>query len=186
MTASVLPFAQILRSARGFAGFAPPASPSNSPFEPLKIWCTARCEYHQRVSHIRRVLIVESVASDLATEVASLREIGRWTVVVASTPDEIIKAAKREKVDVVLLGCGAPDPAIVELAKRLRADPATMDLPIILLAEGASRDLSAFARDAGALGTLRKPLDTLELPVQIRDLVGADAGAGPDVLFRGK
>lgn len=138
------------------------------------------------MSHIRRVLVVESVASDLATELASLREIGRWTVVVASTFDEIVKAAKREKLDVVLLGCGAPDPAVVELAKSVRADPATSALPIILLAEGTARDLTTFARNAGALGTLRKPLDALELPVRIRELVGADAGAGPDVLFRGK
>jgi diguanylate cyclase (GGDEF)-like protein len=77
--------------------------------------------------------------------------------------------------DLVLLDIRMPDIDGIELCRRLRADPATVNLPVIMLtAKRLSAD-KVIALGAGADDYISKPFDTLELVARARSTLRRNA-----------
>ena len=74
-----------------------------------------------------------------------------------------LEAALRDRPDLILLDLHLPGMHGEEVLRRLRAEPATADIPVAILSAEASPASSAACRPAGVVAYLTKPLDLAEL-----------------------
>ena len=116
------------------------------------------------------VLIAED---DLANQVllARLLERAGYRSFAVGDGREALRAAMEEKADLILLDIGLPEMNGLDVCRRLRADPRTVALPIILVTgQTSSRDVVA-GLDAGADDFVRKPYDEAELMARVRSVL---------------
>jgi CheY-like chemotaxis protein len=67
--------------------------------------------------------------------------------------------AREKKPDLILLDLHLPDIPGHEVLDRLRADPATANIPVVVISADATAGAQARLRAAGARGYLTKPID---------------------------
>lgn len=98
-------------------------------------------------------------------------EMEDYEVVTAGDGAEGLERARADKPDVVLLDVMMPKMNGIEVAKALRADPDTAELPIVMLtAKAQAADIQA-GKDVGVDVYVTKPFDPLELIETVRDLL---------------
>jgi two-component system phosphate regulon response regulator PhoB len=86
----------------------------------------------------------------------------------AATGEEALQQAARHEPDMILLDLNLPDLSGIEVAKRLKADPETREIPIIMLtARGGEADKIA-GLEAGADDYVTKPFSVRELLARIK------------------
>jgi two-component system cell cycle response regulator len=117
-----------------------------------------------------RALIVDDW--DMSSEVAgvALKREG-VTPVRAATVAEAQGLCIAEAFDLVLLSLSLASEDPLAFASRLRADEATRDVPLLLLAEPDRRDRLLRAFDIGASDWLMRPLDENEVRARARNLI---------------
>jgi putative two-component system response regulator len=116
------------------------------------------------------VLVAEDDAANRALLSRLLERAGYRSITVGDGKDAI-RAATDERPDLVLLDIGLPGMNGLDVCRRLRADPRTVALPIILVTgQTASRDVVA-GLDAGADDFVRKPYDEAELMARVRSVL---------------
>jgi putative two-component system response regulator len=116
------------------------------------------------------VLVAEDDVANRALLARLLDRAGFRSVMVSDGRDAL-RAATDEQPDLVLLDVGLPSLSGLEVCRRLRADPRTVALPIILVTgQTASRDVVA-GLDAGADDFVRKPYDEAELMARVRSVL---------------
>jgi DNA-binding response OmpR family regulator len=95
-----------------------------------------------------------------------------YTVIRAHDGEEALALARAERPDLAVLDVMMPKLDGFELTRRLRADEATREIPIILLtARAQDADLEeGFA--AGADDYLRKPFSPQELRTRVQAMLG--------------
>ena len=114
-----------------------------------------------------RVLVVDDDPDIVQFIEMNLRFEG-FEVAVAADGPEALAEIRRSLPDLVLLDVMMPDLDGVEVTRRIRADPLTAGLPIIMLtAKGLGADRVA-GLTAGADDYIIKPFDTLELIARVR------------------
>jgi len=74
-------------------------------------------------------------------------------------------------IDLVLLDVMMPDMDGFEVVRRIRSQPATRDIPVILVTALSSRDDRLKAVEAGANDFIAKPVDMTELKVRMSSLL---------------
>ncbi|HEU4630773.1 MAG TPA: PAS domain S-box protein [Gemmatimonadaceae bacterium] len=100
-----------------------------------------------------------------------------WRTVPALQGQLGVELAREHLPDVVLLDLHLPDIPGEEVLRRLRADPRTAGIPIVVVSADATAASLARLRQAGADAFLTKPLDIDEfLTVVERFLAGAPGG----------
>lgn len=104
-----------------------------------------------------KLLIVDD-ERDLVDPVAR-RLRARYDVVLAYDGEEGLAAARRERPDVVLLDLAMPVMDGWELLQRMRRDPETRDLRVVIMTAWLSDDLEKRAHEAGAEALLLKPFE---------------------------
>ena len=90
-----------------------------------------------------------------------------------SSPARAVEVARQVKATVVLVDLRMPDLDGFEVIARLRADPETEDIPVILLSSEDDPDIKAKAFAAGANDYLVKWPDPRELVARVRYHSGA-------------
>ena len=116
------------------------------------------------------VLVAEDDASNRAL-LSRLLERGGYRSIAVADGRDAIRAAVDEAPNLVLLDVGLPGLNGLDVCRRLRADPRTVALPIILVTgQTASRDVVA-GLDAGADDFVRKPYDEAELMARVRSVM---------------
>ncbi|HWH02862.1 MAG TPA: response regulator, partial [Gemmatimonadales bacterium] len=113
-----------------------------------------------------RVLVVDDEAGNRDLLGRRLQREG-YAVVSAGGGREALEVVTREAVDVVLLDVMMPDLDGLAVLEKLKADPVTRDLPVIMIS--ALDDLGAIARciEAGALDYLPKPFEPVILRARL-------------------
>jgi len=119
-----------------------------------------------------RVLIVDD-ESDL-TEALAIRLSSGWgfTVAVAHDGEEGLRKASVFKPDVILLDIAMPVVDGWEVCRRLRDDPNTRDVPVVVMTAWATDDLQRIAADEGVAKVLLKPADDDQLLMVLRNAGG--------------
>jgi cyclic di-GMP phosphodiesterase len=82
---------------------------------------------------------------------------------------------RRRRPDVVVLDLRMPEMDGAELCRRLKADPRTSDIPIVLLT-GADGEEARDAQRAGAAALVRKPFSPLDLLAVVERVSGRSSG----------
>ena len=94
---------------------------------------------------------------------------------VETAPDGMaaLEAIQREQPELLISDCQMPRMGGIELARRLRAEPATGNLPIILLtAKGYEFDQDQIQRDLWLSHVMLKPFSPRELLGIVRETLG--------------
>ncbi|MCW2740129.1 MAG: Sensor protein [Blastococcus sp.] len=105
------------------------------------------------------------------------RLLGRhWTVRTTANGEEALQAVAEQRPDIVLTDVMMPRVDGFELLRRLRSDPATQDVPVIMLTARAGQEASVEGLQAGADDYLAKPFRADELIARVRVALERAAG----------
>jgi signal transduction histidine kinase/FixJ family two-component response regulator len=105
------------------------------------------------------------------------RLLGRhWTVRTRADGEEALAAVAERSPDIVLTDVMMPRVDGFELLRRLRADAATSDIPVIMLTARAGQEASVEGLEAGADDYLAKPFRADELIARVRVTLERTAG----------
>ena len=118
---------------------------------------------------VKRLLIVDDDATLRDLLRLHLQGAG-YSVRAAPDAAEAIRAVLAEKPDLIVSDINMPYMSGMELLEALRSDPATADIPLMVLTASDSDDDHAKARRLGVAGYLVKP-------IRVDQLLGAiDSG----------
>jgi two-component system, OmpR family, phosphate regulon response regulator PhoB len=115
----------------------------------------------------------------------NLRQAGYRTLQ-AATGEEALQQVARHEPDMILLDLNLPDLSGTEVARRIKADADTREIPIVMLtARGAEADRIA-GFELGAEDYVPKPFSVRELVLRLNVVrrrlsmpIGANPGGGP-------
>ena len=103
--------------------------------------------------------------------VKDLLELDGHTVEAAEDGLKAIELAAQLHPDVVLMDVQLPKLDGLEATRRLRADPATREIPVIALTASAMIEDRERVIEAGCIGHIAKPIDTANLGREINALL---------------
>jgi CheY-like chemotaxis protein len=119
----------------------------------------------------KTVLLVEDDEDSREIYGTMLRHQG-YRVLVAETGPEALEAAGEHLPDAVVLDLGLPEMDGVEVARRLREDPRTAGIAILVLTVHSQPGDRADAREAGCDRYLVKPADPAGVGEEIGRMLG--------------
>ena len=119
----------------------------------------------------KKILMVEDDPDIRRVAVMSLKFKGGWQVVTANDGIEGLEKAAAEKPDVILLDSMMPRMDGPETCKRLKADPALRDIPVIFLTAKSQKKEIEAGLELGAIGYLVKPFDPMTLADELKKIL---------------
>ena len=117
-----------------------------------------------------RVLIVDDIAANLLLLEAKLRA-EYYEVALAGSGQEALALAERWNPDVILLDVMMPGMDGYEVCRRLKAEPATAHLPVVMVTALVDQAERVRGLEAGADDFLSKPVDDATLFARLRALL---------------
>lgn len=122
----------------------------------------------------KRVLIIDD--EDDIREVAqtSLEIMGGWEVLTAGSSLEGLIKAEAEQPDAVLLDVMLPDMDGPTTFHKLQENPATQNIPVILLTAKVKAADQRRLSNLGVVAILSKPFDPIMLADQVAEILGWD------------
>jgi len=110
----------------------------------------------------------------------SLQRAG-FTVRTVGDGTEALATIEQTPVDLVILDGHMPAMDGLEACRRLKADPRTTAIPVIMLTARTEASDRSEGLAAGAAGYITKPFDPITLGAEVRRIVdGRTAGTSPD------
>jgi two-component system cell cycle response regulator len=119
-----------------------------------------------------RILIVDDVATNRIVMKVKLAA-ACYAVEQADSGAAALESARRSRPDLIVLDVLMPDISGLEVCRRLKADPDTADIPVILVTALADRASKMAGLEAGADDFLTKPVDEVALLARVRSLLRA-------------
>jgi DNA-binding response OmpR family regulator len=102
-------------------------------------------------------------------------EMEGFAVITAADGEEGVERARSDHPDVVVCDVMMPRMSGTELVAKLRADPATEALPILLLTAKAQQTDIGAGLDVGADDYVTKPFDPFDLVDRVNRLIAPGA-----------
>ena len=122
-------------------------------------------------SAYKRILIVDDEVAIHAIVRLSLQMQAGWETIAAASGFVGLKLARSQQPDAILLDLMMPEVSGVTILKRLKADPLTQSIPVILLTAKVETTREDFFKDLGAVGAIAKPFNALTLSTEITALL---------------
>ena len=123
----------------------------------------------------KHILLVDDEEDIREVAGLSLEAVGVWRVSAASSGREGITKALAERPDAILLDVMMPGIDGPTTFGELQADPATREIPVLLLtAKAQAAELRHF-EDLGVAGVLTKPFDPMSLPERGAEVLAGSA-----------
>lgn len=116
-----------------------------------------------------KVLIIEDDDRIRQVTQMSLEMMTEWKVLMANSGWKGLEIAEKEQPDLIILDMMMPDLSGEETIEKLKNNPQTKDLRIILLT--AKSNLSNSLKEMGIQGIIKKPFDALTLADEIKKII---------------
>jgi DNA-binding response OmpR family regulator len=133
-----------------------------------------------RTSQVKRVLVVDADAQFRAVLRHRLKR-ERYEVCVAADGPDALRKASTEPFDLMILDVQLPGIDGLEVLQRVRSDPGTEDMPVIVLSALSGRAYSDRAAELGADECIAKPVSLQRLIAEIRGVLGGRAAVADAV-----
>ena len=117
-----------------------------------------------------RILIVDGVATNRIVYKVKLAA-ACYDTMFATDGAGCLRAARDERPDLVLMDIALPDMTVTEVLSRLRADPVTRAIPVVIVTSDCAMEDRLAALAAGADDVLDKTLPTDVLLARVRNLL---------------
>jgi DNA-binding response OmpR family regulator len=117
-----------------------------------------------------KILVIED-DQDLAEMLNAYLRVQGYEVVTMNWGEDGISAAQTSRPDLLILDIRLPDIDGFEVARRLRADRKTSDIPIIFLTEKRERSDRLAGLELGADDYITKPFDVQEMRLRVRNVL---------------
>jgi sigma-B regulation protein RsbU (phosphoserine phosphatase) len=114
------------------------------------------------------ILVVDDAQSSRELISRMLRNSGFWNIEFATDGMVALRQIAKFRPDLVILDIRMPVLDGIEVCRRLRADPATADLPVLIQTGMTDRETRNAVFDLGATDLLTKPLHRAELVARVR------------------
>lgn len=121
----------------------------------------------------RRILAVDDEPHILKLVAFSLKAKG-FEVLEATDGLSAVAVAEAEKPDLILMDVMMPALDGYEACRRIKANPATADIPVVMLTAKAQVAEQKTGLDAGALDYICKPFTPKDLVAQVESLLGGE------------
>jgi class 3 adenylate cyclase len=117
-----------------------------------------------------KVLVVDDTPHNVKL-LADLLAVKGYSVATATNGEEALRAIASDMPDLVLLDIMMPGLSGYDVCQRLRADPGTALLPVVLVTSLDAQQERVKGIDAGADDFLGKPINQAELFARVRSLL---------------
>ena len=114
----------------------------------------------------RRVLIVDDAQVDRGNLEKIVSEAGHMTLL-AESGAQAIERAKRDKPDLILMDVNMPDMDGFATTRKLKADEATKNIPIVFVSSKGQKADLAWGQMLGAKGYVTKPYNRDQILAQL-------------------
>jgi two-component system cell cycle response regulator len=160
-------------------GQDPPAPGGNTSDEQALLYARDLAR-SQATSPLRRRLAAQAGKVLLVDDEATLRLLVSTTlatqnfeIIEAERGEEALRIIWEEHPRLVLLDVNLPDMSGIEICRRVKSDPMTSHVKIVMLTAVATETERQAALDAGAERYLTKPFSPLNLMETVKQLLGA-------------
>jgi putative two-component system response regulator len=120
--------------------------------------------------YIPKILCVDDVPINLQFYELFLSERGYETVK-ASNGTEALETLSEQNIDLVLADIMMPGISGLEVCNRIKENPLTRHIPVVMVTAAADREARVKGLEAGANDFLAKPVDYAEMLVRINNLL---------------
>lgn len=117
-----------------------------------------------------KILVIED-DRDLAEMLNSYLRVQGYEVIISNRGETGILSANTDKPDLLILDIRLPDIDGFEVARRLRSDRKTSQIPIIFLTERRERNDKLAGLELGADDYITKPFDVQEMRLRVRNVL---------------
>lgn len=117
-----------------------------------------------------KILVVDDFSTMRRIIKNLLRELGFSNTVEADDGDSALPLLKAGGIDFLITDWNMPNMPGIELLKHVRADPATRELPVLMVTAEASREQIVQAAEAGVNGYVIKPFTAQTLEQKINKI----------------
>jgi putative two-component system response regulator len=118
----------------------------------------------------RRILVVDDESQNVEVLKRLMTRLG-YEVLSASDGEEALQTVVRDRPDLVLLDVNMPGIDGIEVCRRLKSDPATRLIPIVLVTTLTDSEDRVRGIEAGADDFISKPPVIAELEARVRSLL---------------
>ncbi len=122
-----------------------------------------------------RILIVDDIEANIRVLTVRL-EAEYYQVICAMNGQSAIQMAREQSPDLILLDVMMPGMDGFETCRRLKNDPITQHIPVIMVTALDGQDDRVRGLQAGADDFLSKPIDDIALFARVRSLLRLNAG----------
>lgn len=123
-------------------------------------------EQHSRAAERGVILIVDDTPDNLALLSDALDEVG-YMVLVALDGLSALSRIQRRRPDLILLDAMMPGLDGFETCQRIKADPATADIPVLFMTALTDSEHVVKGFEAGGIDYVTKPINTEEVLARV-------------------
>jgi CheY-like chemotaxis protein len=123
---------------------------------------------------VKRILIIDDEPSIREVAQICLETVANWEVIIAASGQEGLVKAEAEQPDAILLDVMMPDMDGFTTLKKLQENPATANLPVILLTAKVQPSDRLHYKELGLKAAIAKPFEPLKLADEIAQVLGWD------------
>lgn len=120
----------------------------------------------------KRILVVDDEDSLRDLACTCLEDLGGWTVVEAESGQAALLKAETNALDAILLDVSMPGMDGFQCYEKLKANPITQAIPVILLTAKVLPDDRARFAQMEIAGVITKPFDPTMICDQIAEILG--------------